>query len=114
MSKLENTMALIVDERSMISAKLLGTMEAYCRQAAFRGSKSHLGWGGLPIVILVGDDYQLPSIEKGAFYCHEERTKGPNTKVEEQFVQNGMDLFLEFGQNVMTLAQSKRVLEGQI
>ena len=36
MSKLENTIALIVNERSMVSALLLGTMEAYCRQAAFK------------------------------------------------------------------------------
>ena len=55
--KLEDTIALIVDERSMISALLLGTMEDYCRQAAFGGSKRHLSWGGIPIVILVGDDY---------------------------------------------------------
>ena len=113
-TKLKNTIALIVDERSMIPAKLLGTMEAYCRQAAFQGTNSHIGWGGMPSVILVGDDYQLPPIKKGAFYCYEERTNGPNTKVEEQFVQNGMDLFLEFGLDVMTLAQSKRVLEAQI
>ena len=57
MSKLENTIALIVDERSMVPALLLGTMEAYCRQAAFKGKNNHLSWGGLPIVILVGDNY---------------------------------------------------------
>ena len=33
--------------------------------------------------------------------------------MEEQFVQSGMDLFFEFGKDVMTLAKSKRVLEGQ-
>src|SRR5207237_6690483 len=32
-AKLEGTVALIVDERSMVSALLLGTMEDYCRQA---------------------------------------------------------------------------------
>ena len=74
MSKLENTIALIVDERSMVSALLLGTIEAYCRQSAFKGTKSHLSWGGLPIIILVGDDYQLPPIDEGAFYCLK---KGP-------------------------------------
>ena len=112
MSKLENTVALIVDERSMVSALLLGTMEAYCKQAAFKGANSHLSWGGLPIVILVGDDYQLPPIDEGAFFCQEKRTKCIRTKVGEIFVQNGMDLFLEFGKDVMTLAQAKRVLEG--
>ena len=29
------------------------------------------------------------------------------------WVQNGMDLFLEFGKDVMVLPQTKRVLEGQ-
>ena len=71
MLKYEDTIALIVDERSMISAIPLGTMEAYCRQAAFKGAKSHLSWGGLPIVVLVGDDYQLPPINESAFYCQE-------------------------------------------
>ena len=55
-TKFEDTVAIIVDERSMISAHLLGTMEAYCRQAAFKGQNKDLSWGGLPIIILVGDD----------------------------------------------------------
>jgi energy-coupling factor transporter ATP-binding protein EcfA2 len=111
--KLENTIVLIVDERSMVSALLLGTMEAYCRQAAFKGTKRHLSWGGLPLVILVGDDYQLPPIDEGAFYCLDNRSKQQRSRVEHQLLENGMRLFLEFGTDVMTLAQSKRVLEGQ-
>jgi hypothetical protein len=103
MSKLENTIVLIIDERSMISALLLGTMEDYCRQAAFKGTKRHKTWGGLPIVILVGDDYQLPSIDQGSFYSLGDRPKRQRTKVEELYVQNGMNLFLEFGKDVMTL-----------
>ena len=75
MTKLEITIALIIDERSMISALLLGTMENYCRQAALKGTKRNSSWGGLPIVILVGDDHQLPPIDEGAFYC-----KGCQTK----------------------------------
>ena len=80
MSKLENTIVLIIDERSMVSALLLGTMEDYCRQAAFRGTNRNQSWGGLPIVILVGDDYQLPSIDQGAFYCLEKRKKDREPK----------------------------------
>ena len=83
MSKLENTILLIVDERSMISASLLGTMEEYCRQAMFKGTKPHLSWGGLPMVILVGNDHQLPPIEEGAFYCQDQRTRQARTSVEE-------------------------------
>lgn len=112
--KLDGTVALIVDERSMVSALLLRTMEAYCRQAAFQGTNNDLSWGGLPMVILVGDDYQLPSIDKGAFYCFGQTSNQNRTRVETVYVQNGMDLFLKFGQNAMSLAQSKRVLEGQV
>src|SRR5687768_9660516 len=65
--KLDGTVALIVDERSMVSSLLLGTMEDYCRQAAFKGANNKLTWGGLLMVILVGDDYQLPPIDEGAF-----------------------------------------------
>ena len=113
MLELEDTIALIVDECSMMSALLLGTMEVYCKQAAFKGAKSHLSWGGLPIVVLVGDDYQLPSIDEGAIYCQEKRVNRLRTSVEEVFVQNGMDLSLEFGKDVMILPQTRRVLEGQ-
>jgi energy-coupling factor transporter ATP-binding protein EcfA2 len=114
LSKLESTVALIVDERSMVSSLLLGTMEAYCRQAAFKGTKCHLRWGGLPIVILVGDDHQLPPIQEGVFHCFEEQIRQQRSKVEDLYVQNSMELFKEFGKDVMTLAASKRVLEGQV
>ena len=103
-AKLRDAVALIVDERSMVSALLLGTMEDYCRQAAFKGTNTDLRWGGLPMVILVGDDYQLPSIDEGAFYCFGQTTRRLRTNVEADYVQNGMKLFCHFGNNVMTLA----------
>ena len=81
-TKLDGTVALIVDERSMLSALLLGTMEDYCRQAAFKGSNNKERWGRLPMVILVGDDYQLPSIDEGAFHCFGQTTSQFRTKVE--------------------------------
>ena len=86
--KLEDTVALIIDERSMLSSFVLGTMENYCRQAAFKGTQSHLSWGGLPIVILVGDGYQLPAIDEGAFYCHGKQTNCTRTSEEHFMVQN--------------------------
>src|SRR5687767_10932341 len=99
----------------MLSSFVLGPMEAYCCQAAFKGTKSKISWGGLPIVILVGDNHQLPLIQEGAFYCLELRTKRSPNPFEEHFIlQNGMELFKEFGKDDMTLAQRKRVLEGQI
>src|SRR5687768_8084434 len=98
----------------MASSLLLGTMEDYCKQAAFIGTNSKLRWGGLPMVILVDDDYQLPPIDEGVFDCFGQLSKRFRTKVETAYVQNGMKLFQEFGKDVMTLARSKRVLEGQV
>src|SRR5687768_11689669 len=98
----------------MASSLLLGTMEDYCKQAAFIGTNSKLRWGGLPMVILVDDDYQLPPIDEGAFDCFRQLSKQFRTKVETTYVQNGKDLFQEFGNDVMFLDRSKRVLEGQI
>src|SRR6185503_10140891 len=66
------------------------------------------------MVILVGDDYQLPPFDEGAFYRFEQRTRRLRTNVEADYVQKGMELFQEFGKDVMTLAKSKRVLEGQV
>jgi GTPase SAR1 family protein len=79
MAKLDNTIAIIVDEGSMISSLLLGTMEAYCRQAAFKGDNELMDWGGLPIVILVGDDHQLPPIDEGAFFAKKRNEENKNT-----------------------------------
>ena len=84
--KLEDTVALIVDERSMVSALLLGTMEDYCKQAAFKGTNKQLKLGGLPIVILVGDDHQLPPIEEGAFSCLEHTSRKFRTNAEAEYV----------------------------
>ena len=67
MKKLAGTVALIVDERGMVSSEVLSVMENNARQTAHGGLGAECDWGGIPIVIFVGDDYQLPSIESGAF-----------------------------------------------
>ena len=114
MTKLEDTIMLIVDERSMLSALTVGTMEAFCRQGAFKGTKSEQDWGGMPFIIFVGDDYQLPPIDEGAFYWQSQRTKKKRSPLEHELVVCGLEQFEIFGQNVMTLEQTKRVLPGQI
>lgn len=60
---------LIIDERSMVSFKNLGEFERNVSLTAHGGERQNERWGGIPIVILVGDDYQIPSIrDKGAIY----------------------------------------------
>ena len=48
-------------------------MEAYVNQAVHNGMNTSKAWDAIPIIILIGDDYQLsndyqlPPIHKGAF-----------------------------------------------
>ena len=67
---LRRTVAVIMDERSMISCDVLGAAERNVAEHAHGGVHSDEDWGGIPIVILFGDDYQLPpptNKQKGAF-----------------------------------------------
>ena len=53
---------LLVDERSLIGATTLGWMEFMCRYGVHGGENSDQSWGGLPVVIFLGDDVQLPPV----------------------------------------------------
>jgi hypothetical protein len=113
MQELTDTVAIIVDERSMVSAKVLGMMEQYSRQAAYNGQNSELAWGGIPIILVIGDDYQLPSIDEGSFFCFGNRPNKKHTSSQEYFIQHGLRQFRELGKNVMQLTSPKRVHESQ-
>jgi hypothetical protein len=75
-----NTACLVVDERSMMSAELLGKMERCAKVTAHKGTNTHKEWGaGVSVVILVGDDCQLPSIDPGAFCVNAAASECDNT-----------------------------------
>lgn len=58
---------LIINKRSMISSQLLGAAERNVRDCAFGQQNQHEVWGGVSVVLVYGDDYQLlPVIEEGA------------------------------------------------
>ncbi len=64
LDQLKNTLCLFIDKRSMLSSKVLGAAERNIRQTVYNGQNSQEIWGGVPAVILFGDDYQLwPVIE---------------------------------------------------
>jgi hypothetical protein len=50
---------LLVDERSLIGCTNLGWMEFMCKSGTGVESKS---CGGLPVVVFLGDDVQLPPV----------------------------------------------------
>ncbi len=67
LDQLKNHLCLSIDKRSMLSSKVLGAAERNIQQTVYNGQNSQEIWGGIPAVILFGDDYQLwPVIEDGA------------------------------------------------
>ena len=56
--KFEHLVALFVDERSLVGSKTLGWMEFLCQH----GAKISKPWGGLPVIVFLGDDVQLPPV----------------------------------------------------
>jgi hypothetical protein len=100
---------LIIDERSMVNAGDLGLLTEYMEQTAHNGKNDNIkgGWGGIPIVLFLGDDGQLPSINAGAFDSLKLQYA---TEVE---VLKGLHTFKEMGHQVRTLKTSMRQDENE-
>ena len=58
---IKHLLMIIIDERSLLSMDVLGAAENNCRTCIDENKL----WGGVPIVLLFGDDYQLPSVNIG-------------------------------------------------
>lgn len=106
----KRTVALIMDERSMITCSLLGAAERNAAECAHNGAHTDEEWGGIPIVILVGDDYQLPPVtnrtEQGPFDIMDEKANLSHAKMNVK--SSGAYQFLQLSTHVMTLTCSKR------
>ncbi len=60
----------------MLSSKFLAVAERNIRECAFKGQNSKEIWGGVPVVLLFGDDYQLfPVIDEGAIQRYSRMNK---------------------------------------
>ena len=72
--KSQRLLMFIIDERSMLSSELLAATERNIRQCAFKGHNQSEYWGGVPVVLIFGDDCQLPPVcAKGAIDAHKEQ-----------------------------------------
>lgn len=60
--KCENLKVLVGGERSMFGRTTMGWMEQHARYAVNRGGNADKLWGGIPVVIFMGDDVQLPPV----------------------------------------------------
>ena len=102
LESLKDTVALLIDECSMISLKLLSQMHFISKMYAHKGFFQEKSWGGIPIVILIGDDYQLPSVEFGPLFIPLPGSLPLKIKFPISLV-SGAILFKQFGETTMDL-----------
>ena len=117
MRQLKRTLVLIMDERSMISSEILGAAARNCKETAHGGVNHELSWGGIPVVIVVGDDHQLPPVEKpggkgkGAFYVLDGTDHCVNRNWGSNIETLGHSQFLELSTTVEKLTMLERQKE---
>lgn len=104
---------LCIDERSMLSQEVLGTIDKHTRYAAHDNKVKNKPYGGIPIIMLTGDDHQLPSVINnnkghGAIYCLEKGIRGETTK-EQLVIKMGKDAFLRASKTVRKLKTIERL-----
>jgi hypothetical protein len=91
MNKLLRTIALFFDERSMIGQIAIGSAEINVRETAHNGGHDTEDWGGIPVVVAFGDDYQLPP--PGCLGAIDSLSNQGKTKTS----QNGAQQFINLG-----------------
>jgi energy-coupling factor transporter ATP-binding protein EcfA2 len=106
LQRCKHLLCLIIDERSLLSSKQLGITAQTVSETIFSGSMSNHVFGGIPVVILAGDDYQLPGTEEGALHA-KARVGG------SRMTQKGRSIFLRCAENVLLLQTNQRVNDSQ-
>lgn len=114
MKEFRYTVAILLDERSMISAQLLGCAERNVRSTCHGGGKEGLDWGGVPVVIVFGDDCQLPPVNiqgngVGAFQCIETTVQSRVTT--RKSIINGLAVFNKLTESVVIMNKHERTNE---
>jgi hypothetical protein len=104
--KLQNTVSIIMDEKSMLSQIILGLVEQAVASSAHECGHSGEDWGGILVMILFGDDYQLPSIGNGGATTIPQLNKNSGTKGLHDMTQcQGGLQFMNLTEEVMQLDQ---------
>ena len=113
---LRRLLMLIVDERSMLNSGLIAGAERNIRHCVFGQQNQNELWGGIPVVLIFGDDLQLlPVKEEGAVDGYAQRMKmkdaKPSKKSPDQqiTVENGHELFINgLTEDVFNLTENYR------
>ena len=119
--KLQRLLMFIVDERSMLSSELLAATERNIRQCAFKGHNQSEYWGGVPVVLIFGDDCQLPPVcAKGAIDAYKENQASIQTSTKWSTLdstlleQEGNRLFVEDMTDKVFVLSSNRRTDGDL
>ena len=105
-SRFSNLLCLIIDERSLLSANDLGKAEKRIKATIHSGLGYHNKmFGGLPVLLLVGDDYQLPA--------HDGIIQVMNKQSLKNNEANGFKILMKCGEKVMNLQTSRRIADSQ-
>ena len=106
LQKYKHLLCFIIDERSLLTSKLLGTTAQVLSETIFDGAGIDDLIGGLPVLILAGDDYQLPGMSEGAFEANHRLDGSKNTRT-------GRALFLQCSRTVFKLSTIRRVSDDK-
>ena len=108
--RLARLLCLIIDERSMISsavlARAIGNVKSYCHGGSDVASHCNEDCGGIPIILLFGDDLQLPPVD--AYPAYEYMNTATTIKRGADDRTRGLELFEHFSREVMQLEKSRR------
>jgi hypothetical protein len=113
--KLQNMVAILTDERSMLSQIILGLVEQAVARSAHEYGHSGEDWGGIPVMVLFGDDYQLPSIgNSGATHILQLNKNGGMKGIHDMIQCQGGLQFTHLAEEVMELDQVCCQTEDQV
>jgi hypothetical protein len=96
----------MIDERSLLSSRLLGNSAQIISETVFDGCNIDDEFGGIPVVLLAGDDHQLPGMSEGGI---EALTRYGGTKM----TQKGREIFRQCSETVFELSTIRRVSDSK-
>ena len=105
---------LIIDECSLLDAYTFGSMENSVRQCAYSGRSLYKPWASLPVILMFGDNFQLPSVGVGVLDMMDSKLKKDSflkikNPVVAKLTLSGWKQYMLLSEQVLSLTISKRV-----